>query len=385
MAGASLILLLGLWQGKNGLALELVNTAVLDGQISRDLYGAEIAQVPPRILNQGAAESEATQQIEQGKVLYQAGQFAQAIAAWQQAVAIYQNQKEPLNQALVLSYLALAYQQVGQWSEATRAIATGLELLQKQPQPNHDQQLILAQTFNAQGSLQLAQGQPEAALKTWQQATALYTQVGDTTRKIGSLINQAKAQQALGLFVRSQQTLIEVESLLQQQPNSQLKVMGLRSLGNAQLSVGNIKDAQRALLQSLALAQQLRLAEEESATLLSLGNANRTQNDTSAALAFYRQVATRDSLPLIQVQAQLNQMSLLLDRGQKADARSLVPTLQKRLTQLPKSSRHLCSDQFCPKSNPVRGHRFLHSECSRNSCPCGSTGSYPGRSTVRSL
>lgn len=278
--------------------------------------------------------------LQRGRAFYQAGQFTQAIAAWQQSVATFQAQKDTLNQALALSYLSLAQQQVGNWQEAEQAIAKSLELLQTDSNSvsnstkNHS--LIRAQVWNAQGSWQLAQGQSEQALETWRRVTEIYREIGDQQRQVGSLINQAQAEQSLGLFLRSRQTLDQVAQLLQQQPNSELKVMGLRSLGNVLLLTGNIKEARDSLQESLAIAEQLSLPEAASLTLLSLGNIARAQNIPQEALAFY-QKATVESATMVQVQARLNQLSLLLDLERWQEAEALVTPLQPQLDQLPPS------------------------------------------------
>lgn len=278
----------------------------------------------------------ATQLVEQGRSLYQLGQFAPAIARWQQANHHYQTQSDDLNRALVLSYLSLAHQQLGNWTEATAAISTARSLTQPSTTRTHRAKLIVAQILNAQGSLQFSQGQIEAALATWQQATALYTQVGESQRAIGSLINQAQAQQSLGLLLQARKTLNQVEHLLQQQPDSQLKALGLRSLGNTLLLVGNGNEAKHLLEQSLKMAVQLRLPEDTGSILLSLGSVARSQNDASNALEFYRR-AVVDAAPITQMQAQLNQLSLLLEVKRWSEARSLVPIIQSQLHQLPLS------------------------------------------------
>ncbi|MBL1177278.1 CHAT domain-containing protein [Pantanalinema sp. GBBB05] len=281
---------------------------------------------------------DASQLLQQGREQYQQGTFSQAIALWQQAAIAYQAQGDQANQALALSYLSLAYQQLGEWSQAQTAIVTSLDLVrsvESRENASLNHQLILAQGLNTQGSLQFAQGKTEAALATWQQATAIYTQLGDEQRRIGSLINQAQAQQALGLFVRARQTLDDVERSLQNQPTSQLKALGLRSLGNVLLLVGSRVDAQRILQQSLKLTQQLQLPHEVSATLISLGNAARSQSNPDSALAFYRQAATTTELSLTRVQAALNQLSLLLERGRTTEAQTLLPELQSQIEHLP--------------------------------------------------
>ncbi|WP_228061811.1 CHAT domain-containing protein [[Phormidium] sp. LEGE 05292] len=302
-------------------------------------------------------EVDITQLIQQAVSYYQNGQFVQAIALWQQAATIYQNRGDDLDRALILSYVSLAYQQLGEWSEAKNAIAQSLNLIQNsvgegfavnsspestdlsaKPAPtNHKSKLIFAHALNTQGNLQFFLGQTEAALTTWKQVTDIYKQIKDENRIIGSLINQAQAQQALGLFLQARKTLNDIEQIVQPQPNSQLKAISLRSLGNIRLLVGDIENSQRVLQQSLAIAEQLKLSEYVGATLVSLGNAARAQKDSKTALAYYQKVVASNASPLAQTQAQLNQLSLLLDIGKREEVQSLIPNIQALLEKLPPS------------------------------------------------
>lgn len=275
------------------------------------------------------ATRDPSQLVEQGRAFFTAGQYSQAATFWQQAVKMYQASGDRLNQAMALSNLALAYQQLGLWKQANQAITDSLQL--KPPQA------YLAQALNTQGSLQLAQGQPEAALVTWQQATKTYQQAGDAVGITRSLINQAQALQALGLYRRAVTTLNQVNQNLQQQPNSALKVAGLRSLGNALRVVGNLSQSQQVLQQSLTLAQQLQSPEEIAATFASLGNTTRSQQNTTDALAYYQQAAKTSQTPATQLQAQLNQLSLLIETDQLNTAQSLLPQIESLLVSLPTS------------------------------------------------
>jgi CHAT domain-containing protein len=284
--------------------------------------------------------AELTELVKQGSTFYQAGQFTQAIALWQQAASFYQTSGDTLNYALTLSYLALAHQQLGQWAEANRAMESAIATVdthESHNQSSRDRWRILAQVLNTQGSLQFAQGQVEAALAKWQQAATIYAKVGNESQKVGNLINQAQAQQALGLFLRARQTLNSLEHQLQQQPDSPLKALGLRSLGNGLMMMGQNAEAQRLLQQSLAIAEQIGSSVDQSATLLSLGNVARAQRDQSAAIALYQRAAQRNASPAIQLQAQLNQLSLLIEMNQITEAQALITTIQAQIDRLPAS------------------------------------------------
>ena len=85
-------------------------------------------------------------QLQNGQSLYQAGQFLAAANIWKAAASSFQSKGDILNQALVLSYLALAYQQLGQpqSTEATMSEAVGLIANQTLPEAK----FILAQILN---------------------------------------------------------------------------------------------------------------------------------------------------------------------------------------------------------------------------------------------
>ncbi len=296
---------------------------------------AKVPEAAPVVQNQ----SNQSQLLEQGKSLYEAGQFAEAATAWQQAAKVYQEQGDSLNQALALNYLCLAYQQLGQLNEAEGAIASSLNLLQQQPNsiPSAQRLPVLAQTLNTQGQLQLTRGQAGDALKTWKQATATYTQVGDNAGVTGSLINQAQAMQNLGLYLQAKKTLDQVKQNLQNQPNSPIKVMGLRSLGNALRVIGDLDESEQVLQQSLTAAQQLDSKSDISAALLSLGNTARAGAKTEAALDSYQKAEEAASSPMMRTQAQLNQLSVLLESKQEDKARALASELQPQISNLPPS------------------------------------------------
>ncbi|MBF2047757.1 MAG: CHAT domain-containing protein [Elainella sp. C42_A2020_010] len=272
---------------------------------------------------QAAPTQNAQRLLQQGIEHYEAEQFTEAIESWQQAIAISQ---EPLQQAFAWSNLSLAYQQLGRWSEADQAIRQSLSLLQ-QPQRQTEQlyQEVLAKVLNTQGRLQWYSGQIDQALETWQQASASYQQAGDRTGLMISLINQARALQTLGFSVRAEAQLTQVEQLLQQETDPNLQATGWRNLGNALRRVGKLQES-REVLQTSLQVKSVNPAIQ-SATFLDLGNTERalgtkalTIGDTESAQRylqsaqqFYEQAVTSAPSPLAKLQAQLNQLSLLID------------------------------------------------------------------------
>ncbi|MEQ8975461.1 MAG: CHAT domain-containing protein [Coleofasciculus sp. C1-SOL-03] len=272
--------------------------------------------------------------VQVGLQRYQSGEFAAAVTAWQQAADLFASQEDSLNQAMVLSNLALAYQQLGQWTSANQAIEKSLHRLQTET-ASRDRTTVLAQVLNTQGKLQLAQGQPEQALTTWEEATATYQQVGDETGVVRSLMNQAQALRVLGFYPRVKATLEQVNQLLQTQPDSAIKAAGLLSFGDTLRLVGDLEESETVLQESLAIAQKLDLSSGITAAFLSLGNTAYSQGELKAAIEFYQSAIASSVSPTTTLQAQLNQLRLFIELENWADASALAEKIQSKIANLP--------------------------------------------------
>ncbi|MBD2212118.1 CHAT domain-containing protein [Nostoc linckia FACHB-104] len=306
----------------------------------------------------GNQTSNAKSLLEKGLTLYQKEQYSPALQIFQQAYEAFQAQGETLNQALVLNYISLTYQQLGQLTDAEKSSEQSLQILQNKSD-SKDYLSILAQALNTQGQLQLAKGETEKALSSWQAATATYNKIGDEPGKIGSKINQAQALQTLGLYRRATTTLEEIKLSLDQQPDSLLKVTGLLSLGNTLRVVGDVTQSRRILEQSCQIQakrshsenlcnpqnttpvqptpEQEKLAE----ILLSLGNTAQAQQNTQEAIQFYQRAASLSQQQTTQLQAQLNQLHLLTQSSATPELQqqilALVNSLPAKLETLPPS------------------------------------------------
>ncbi len=284
---------------------------------------------------------------QQARSRYSANQFSQAATLFQQAAQSYHTAHEPLRQALSLSNLSLCYQQLGEWNNASNAIASSLALLAA-TKATPDKSIVLAQALDIQGGLLLARGQADAALKSWERAAGLYTQQGKLNRALTSQINQAQALQNLGLYRRaiarletalklpqpSTANAQQVQTLLHTVPDSPETATALRTLGDSLRVTGNLTIARLILEHSLAIANKLQLPDALALAQLSLGNTERAQANPEAALKFYQQAATAVS-PSLRVQAQVNQLSLLVDTNQQSSAQPLLAQVQQQISALP--------------------------------------------------
>lgn len=285
-------------------------------------------------------------QQQRGQAFYQAGQFLEAANVWQAAASSFESQGDSLNQALVLSYLSLTYQQLGQQPQAEATINQAVTLITNQTLPQS--KFIFAQILNNQGQLQLTQGKPEAALETWKKAETLYRELNDRTGEIGTKLNQTRALQTLGFYLRARTTLEEIETSLKTEPVSQLKLAGLLNLGNVLRIAGDFDASQKILEQGLAIAkrccvgeaspsgeaqiaQQLQSVSDSQVALFSLANLANAQEQPQTALKFYQQAATENSP--VRLPAQIHQLNLLVKLNSLQDAQNLLPLIQAQLAK----------------------------------------------------
>jgi len=312
---------------------------------------------PPQILSQSPIVDSKTL-IEQGQGYYQNGHFTEAVSLWEEAVSLLADQGNQLQQARVLSYLALGFQELGKWQEAKDAIAKILTQLQSLPD-SPEKSLILAQVLNNQGHLQLSLGNATDALQTWEKGHRLYSRLGDETGSIGSLINQANAQQSLGQLREAFKTLTLATLKLQHQPDSLLKFTALSHFGELVRVVGNsnsntsdpnwlslkqsfqlnnltnLEQSKSLLDKSLSMAENLDNTEAMAEAYFQLGNwakdtyhhqrslYERTRpslqniqpvlDAVAQATDYYQQAITLSNSPLLPIQSQLNDFSVVLN------------------------------------------------------------------------
>lgn len=278
--------------------------------------------------------------LAQGRMLYTQGQFSQAVAVLQPAIEALQLQGDAIGHAEGSTYLSLAYQKLGKWSEAEQALDQGLAALTS-PGQERANTTVLAKIFNAQGSLKLAMGQPEAALAAWERSEKTYAHLGDDLGQLGSQINQVQALQILGFYRRAQDRLEHANSQLQRQPNSELKALGLRSLGSILQVIGDLKQSQKVLEQSFELANQLDPPLNPSQTLFALGNTSRALQETDQALTFYRRAADTAPASIERIRSQLNQLSLLIETEQWPEAQALIVDIQPQWATLTPSRQSI--------------------------------------------
>ncbi len=322
--------------------------------ISLGQHSPTVAQETPVSLPlaQNKLDDTLATQSQTARNLYQQGQLTEAIALWEKVAQAYQQQGKSINQAQILSYLALAYQQQGQWQQAEQAIANSLQLVEANPEGK----AVYAESLNTAGTLQLAKGQPNQALKYWQQATQLYQQLNDPEGVLRIQINQGRALRALGLYPRACQQVLQAlklsaptcqrltfdqltQELMKLPPKlTPLQVAGWLTFGDALRDVGQFGASQTVLE---GIITRLPETEKANAIAFSLGQTLQASEEPQLALDWYGKAAQAPVNPTLQVQAQLAQLRLLIEQKDWPRAIALVPTIEKTLQQLPLSHQQI--------------------------------------------
>ncbi len=274
--------------------------------------------------------------VEQGKSLYEAEKFNDAVKILQQAAAAFASSGDKLGQAMTLSNLSLAYQQLGLWKEAENTIAQSLNLL-KNLDNSQQRSEIFAQALDVQGRWQFTRGQSENALTTWQQAADIYKQIGDRDKLVRNRINSAQALQVLGFYRRAENILEEVRQTLTNLPDPLLKARGLRSLGDVLRLVGNLSQSKQVLEESFKISSSLRSYQATSEVLVSLGKTAHAQKNPQAALDYFQKAIALSPPSSTRIELLLNRFSLLLETENFRAATDLLPQIQSEINNLPPS------------------------------------------------
>jgi CHAT domain-containing protein/tetratricopeptide (TPR) repeat protein len=277
----------------------------------------------------------AASSFQQGLSFYQEGNFVKAIYQWEQDALIFRQKDQWLDEALTLNYLALAYQDLGQYEKAQVSVNHGLQKFVRTEEQPKNTLAVLARLFNTQGSLHLTQGKSQLALESWQKAAQTYRQLSDRTGETGALINQAQAEQALGYFLRARNTLDQAERMISDQSDISLRLPLNLSLGQVLTHIGEFKRAETVLSDALRVARHQKSPHSVTALLIQQGNLAHAQQKFEAALQYYRQALEISDRPQTRIEIELNCFRVLLEQKNWDAAQALWPNLKTVLESLP--------------------------------------------------
>lgn len=300
----------------------------------------------------------------QGEQFYQSGQIQSAIEVLESSLENSRKSGDAIAESRILSNLSLAYQQLGQWQKAEALSQESLETLKELPSSTAQSRGI-AQTLNNQGFLQLAQGRANLALGTWREAEKYYAQVADESGRLLSQINQAKALQTLGLNQKACQLLvtglnllsftcenpkIETQDSLKRQQeillpklttvSQPLDIEAWQTLADVLVNSGQLNLSQWLLEKLLPLTGN---DQNRARILLNLGKIAQIKGDIPTALDWYQQGEKTTSDRGLQIQSQLAQLRLYIDRQEWQKAVLMVVPLGEKFKNIPPSESKIYS------------------------------------------
>lgn len=279
------------------------------------------------------AQTSLSQLVQNGRTAYDNEQYQKAVEYFQDAQKQFNYQENKLNQAIVLSNLSLAYQQLGEWEQAEKAIQESLQLLginldrinfksqensqflnidlkkvETQTHSNFttNRWQIIASVFNTYGRFWYQRGQLEKALGLFKTASLIYQKLNQPSDYINSLFNQIQALQTLGHYTKARSTIEEILPILETlSPLQQIQVW--RTVGEVFLKIGEPEISRQFLEKSFSLSEELNQEKEKQATLLSLGNTlwslGKQINNRQETWSYYNIIPWQCSPNLINSQA----------------------------------------------------------------------------------
>ena len=312
-------------------------------------------EIAPMVLasnSQSSTISNPAKLYHTGKSAFTEGRFAEAVSQWQTAAEIYQQQGDRLRESVIFANLTLAHRELGQWKEATSTVTKSLELARsleanleavRDDKLQIDVQKAIAQALDTRGSLEFTRGQIQAALHSWQEAQPIHQKLNDQTPLIRNEINQSRAYQRLGLFLRATQMLKLTNQSIMEQPDSLQKVELLHHVGNIFLSLNDSAKAEPYLKQSLQLLDKLgdspATTTKKSGILLDLGHLSRTQLSDNQIFAttrnLYTEAIATAFYPLDRVNAQLSLAELLIATNNSQELVPLLTQIEQNIDLLP--------------------------------------------------
>ena len=297
--------------------------------------------------------------VRQARTLYTSERFLEAVPLLQQAAAVFEAKGENLDRATALSNLAATYGQLALWEQAEQAANSSLSVVRKEPQ-TPEQQRILAETLNIQGQLQLERGRTQEAIDNLDLSAKIFEQLDRKNQLLQVQINLSRAWETLGLYPRACKILLasfklenktcEVSSVdLESLKNGLISletVRGINALGRVLRVLGQLERSEDLLLAGRESAEKFGFRQEEAAINLNLGNTVRAKSNKPgltprqrddlerSALEYYaRSSGAMPARSPLQIQAKLNQLSLLTDRKNWSEAQVLWRSIAPQVAQ----------------------------------------------------
>lgn len=290
-----------------------------------------LATRPERIAR---SSIDSKQPLQEAQRLYKLGKLDAAKELLEKYINDLINRPNSIAAIIAKINLGLIYEQTGEFDRANHLIDDSIaDISNLQDSPEAEK--LAAQALNIKGQIQLSMGQSEQALDIWKKTANIYQKIGELKGRIEAEINQSQALQSIGLYNEASKKLLAIKTSLNSEPANIIKIRAMQSLGSVMQRLGKLEDAKLILEESLKLAEANKSSQEIANILINLGNTARLQNRSEAAIEYYQRAVRESPTYDTQIQAQLNQISLLIEQGLARKAIDLVPEVEAKLAKLP--------------------------------------------------
>jgi CHAT domain-containing protein/Tfp pilus assembly protein PilF len=206
------------------------------------------------------------QYVAQGFEAFQRGAFAQVIAQWTMAAQAYEKAGNADAQSKTLTYLAQAYQTIGQYREAGQSLERALVLAKKA-----ENRTQVAAVLSGLGNVYIAIGPPEKAQQYFTESLGLAKALSDASlmasilNNLGNLFtSQQKYPDALGVYKES-------IALAEQTGQRSLAARALTNAAIASQQHTQYQEAKAFLDRALALLQGVSNSYDQRSGFISIG------------------------------------------------------------------------------------------------------------------
>lgn len=218
------------------------------------------------------------------RIEYMLSNFANALAACQQATVFLQDSEEVLTQLYILNLTGIIHIDLGQYDLAKDILSQALSLAAAVEEPASEGRILsdIGLTFQKQGNLQ-------QAVSFYEQAIAIHKRLDDQIEMGRTLNKLGEGYRLLGDNEKSIETL-QLALAIATQFQEELRYQGaiLDSLGSAYQAQNNYSEALLAYRNALAIHRKVGSQGNESVTLKNIGDIFVKQEQEASAIVFYK-------------------------------------------------------------------------------------------------
>jgi len=243
------------------------------------------------------------------------GDLDGARAAFEKALAGYQEAGEPDNVAQVTLDLASVYALQGDYPQAERLYRQALAAFAAQGDRRNE-----ATAWHNLGNLTVITGRYEEAVTAYRTALQTWQRLGDPANEVASLSGLGLALHGQGEYAAALNVLERALALQQRlSPNPEIEGDLLNNLGRVHYSQGDYRQALERFRQALALRRELPYRLKEAETLSNIAAVHASLGRFEEALTEYQQAVALEAelgLPLLEAKTRLNIAAVQIQRGE---------------------------------------------------------------------